>query len=405
MNIHPYIWIVTVVILVGLLMFDAFFIGRRPHVPTVKECTRYIGLYVGLAILFGIGVWWLSGARYAQEFYAGWLTEYSLSLDNLFIFLIIMEKQKVPRELQQFALLVGIMLALVLRGAFIGVGAVLISRLAWVFFLFGAYLLKVAWDVLSDFRKGGDEEGNAGESRLMGWVKSRFPTTGTWEGDRIVVRQDGQLRFTLIFFVIITLGTTDLMFALDSIPAIFGLTSEPYIVFTANVFALMGLRQLYFLLGDLLERLHYLSVGLFVLLGFIGVKLLLHAMHHYGLDGRWGVVGTLVAVVLLVLAALVGVAVYRLVTRAAARARGEAGTPARTAGAVLGVVCGVGLFAGAGWWAQSVVDTWSPTTRVAFSGEIPTLASLGVIAGTLIVTAAASLIRSARTRHRLAVVA
>jgi len=306
MNIHPYTWIITIVVLVGVLVVDALVIGRRPHVPSAKECLRYIALYVGLAILFGLGVLWLSGPKYSMEFFSGWLTEYSLSLDNLFIFLIIMEKQRVPREAQQFALLVGIMLSLVLRGGFIALGKVVIEQFAWVFFLFGLWVLHAAWGVISDFLRSDSANERADEGRIAKFLKARVPSTGTFEGDSIIVKgDDGKRRVTLMLFTIVALGTTDVMFALDSIPAIYSLTVEPYIVFTANVFALMGLRQLYFVLGTLLEKLYYLPVGLTVLLGFIGVKLILHAMHHYELDARLGFNGEIETTVSL--AVIVGI--------------------------------------------------------------------------------------------------
>lgn len=287
MNVHPYTWIITVVVLVGLLVVDAFVIGRRPHIPTPRQCLTYIGFYVGLALLFGLGIWWFSGGTYAMQFYSGWLTEYSLSMDNLFIFMVIMERQRVPRQSQQFALLVGIMLSLLLRGVFIGLGKVVIDEFAWVFFAFGLWVLHAAWGVLRDFRAKDDEQPSE-ESALTRFVMAKLPTSGTFEDDRIMVRHDGRRKFTLLFFTIIALGTTDVMFAFDSIPAIFSLTVEPYIVFTANVFALMGLRQLYFVLGALLEKLYYLPIGLTVLLTFIGAKLILHAMHHYQLDAAIG---------------------------------------------------------------------------------------------------------------------
>ena len=305
MNVHPYTWVITIVVLAGVLLVDAFVIGRRPHVPTMKECLKYIGLYVGLALVFGLGIWWFSSAQYAMQFYSGWLTEYSLSMDNLFIFLVIMERQKVPRESQQFALLVGIMVSLVLRGVFIGLGAVIIEQFAWVFLIFGVWIFHSAWGVIHDFAKGHGADAKAGEDgRFLRFVKGRLPTTDTFDGDRLMVRgDDGRRRFTLMVFTIVALGATDVMFALDSIPAIFSLTAEPYIVFTANVFALMGLRQLYFVLGSLLERLYYLPVGLTVLLAFIGAKLILHAMHHYGWDaalGFNGEIGTPVSLIIIV---------------------------------------------------------------------------------------------------------
>jgi len=289
MNVHPYTWIITIVVLVGVLVVDAFVIGRRPHVPTTKECLKFIALYVSLAILFGLGVWWFSDSRYALEFYSGWLTEYSLSMDNLFIFLVIMEKQRVPRESQQFALLVGIMISLLLRGIFIALGAVIIGQFAWVFFVFGIWIFHAAWGVFKDFLKGEDADHGAEDGRVMQFIKSRVPSTGSFERDAVVVRgDDGRLLVTLMLFTVVSLGLADVMFALDSIPAIFSLTREPFIVFTANVFALMGLRQLYFVLGALLEKLYYLPIGLTVLLSFIGVKLFLHAIHHYGWDKAMG---------------------------------------------------------------------------------------------------------------------
>jgi len=402
MNIHPYTWIVTIVILVGVLVVDAVVIGRRPHVPSTKECLKYICVYVGLALLFGVGIWLLSGAKFAQEFYAGWLTEYSLSLDNLFIFLIIMEKQRVPRHVQQFALMVGIMLSLIFRGAFIALGAVLIDRLAWVFFFFGAYLLYTAWGVLKDFRSGDGDEAKGEDGKVLRLIKAHIPTTNTWEGDKILVRRDGRVLFTLVFFTILTLGATDVMFALDSIPAIFGLTVEPYIVFTANVFALMGLRQLYFLLGDLLDRLYYLPVGLFVLLGFIGIKLLLHAMHHYNLDENAGLVGAVLLLVAIAIAVAVCVAIGRggtaLLRRAGVGARGL------TVGRIVAWIVGLAAGVAAVWevcprivdWAESL----SRHERVAFNGEIPTLVSLGGIVVILGVTAIVSVVKSVRDRAK-----
>ncbi|GAA2101212.1 TerC family protein [Microlunatus panaciterrae] len=279
MHVHLYAWIITVVVMIAVLAIDVFIIGRRPHEPSMKEAGLFIGIFVSLAVLFGFGVWAISGARYAGEFFAGWLTEYSLSIDNLFIFVIIMTKLKVPRHLQQFALMVGIILALVMRGIFIAVGAAAIDRFSWVFFLFGAFLLYTAVKLVLDYLKEEDEE--APENPAMRYVKKHFKSTDDFRGTRLTVLQDGHRLITPMLFVIIALGSTDLLFALDSIPAIYGLTQEPYLVFTANVFALMGLRQLYFLIGGLLRRLVYLSIGLSVILAFIGLKLVLHALHEY----------------------------------------------------------------------------------------------------------------------------
>ncbi|MGZ4589861.1 MAG: TerC family protein [Actinomycetes bacterium] len=276
MNVPTWLWLATIGLLVGLLAVDVFIIGRRPHEPSLRECAGAITLFVGLAVLFGIGVLVFAGGRYAGEFYAGWLTEYSLSIDNLFVFVIIMGKFAVPRKYQQTALLVGIILALVMRGVFIAVGAAAIQNFSWIFYIFGAFLLYTAVKLVTAHNE--DEEFD--ENRLLKFVERRFPATQEWHGVKLVAKVDGKKLITPMLIVILALGTTDLLFALDSIPAIYGLTKEPYLVFAANVFALMGLRQLYFLIGGLLERLVYLSVGLSVVLGFIGIKLVLEALHE-----------------------------------------------------------------------------------------------------------------------------
>jgi tellurite resistance protein TerC len=277
MHVAPWVWWTTVLLTTAILLFDVFVIGRRPHEPSRRETSVALTVYVALAVFFGIGVWLFSGGEYGGEFFAGWLTEYSLSIDNLFIFIVIMGKLAVPRELQQSALLVGIVLALVLRGLFIAVGAAAINQFSWVFYIFGAFLVITAVNLA---REGGEEEGGYDESRLVRWIRRRLPFSESWNGARLTAREDGARVFTPMFIVVLTLGVTDLLFALDSIPAIYGLTSEPYLVLTANIFALMGLRQLYFLIGDLLTRLVYLSYGLAFLLLFIGVKLVLHALHE-----------------------------------------------------------------------------------------------------------------------------
>lgn len=286
MHIHAYVWIITIAAMAAVLLFDVIVIGRRPHEPSMAECGLFIGVYVALAVLFGLGVGWFSGGRYMKEFYAGWLTEYSLSVDNLFIFLIIMGKLRVPRHLQQFALMIGIILALVFRAIFIAAGAAAIDRWSWVFFLFGGFLIYTAVKLFTDYLQH-DEEDEATENAMMRFVRRHFPATDEFHGTKLVFDADGRRLITPMLMVIVALGSTDLLFALDSIPAIYGLTEEPYLVLTANVFALMGLRQLYFLLGGLLRKLVYLSVGLSIVLAFIGVKLVLHAMHKYHLDEKW----------------------------------------------------------------------------------------------------------------------
>jgi tellurite resistance protein TerC len=277
MHVAPWVWWTTVLLTTAILLFDVLVIGRRPHEPSRRETSVALTVYVALAVFFGIGVWAFAGAQYGGEFFAGWLTEYSLSIDNLFIFIVIMGKLAVPRELQQSALLIGIVLALVLRGIFIAVGAAAINEFSWVFYIFGGFLVLTAINLA---REGGEEEGGYDEPRLVRWIRKRLPFSENWNGAKLTVREDGSRLFTPMFIVVLTLGMTDLLFALDSIPAIYGLTSEPYLVLTANIFALMGLRQLYFLIGDLLQRLVFLSYGLAFLLLFIGVKLVLHAMHE-----------------------------------------------------------------------------------------------------------------------------
>ncbi|GAA2646518.1 tellurium resistance protein TerC [Paractinoplanes durhamensis] len=277
MSVSAWVWIATLVALIAVLAVDLLIIGRRPHEPSVKESGSWVALYVGLAVVFGIGVWISAGGRYAGEFYTGWLTEYSLSVDNLFVFVIIMGRFAVPRHLQQKVLLIGIVLALVMRGLFIAAGAALIAQFSWVFYIFGAFLVYTAVNLL---KEGENDADDFNENALIRWAKRILPVSSSFEGGRMtVVTQAGKRLFTPLLIVTIAIGTTDLLFALDSIPAIFGITKEPYLVFTANIFALMGLRQLYFLLGGLLERLVYLNYGLAAVLAFIGVKLFLEALH------------------------------------------------------------------------------------------------------------------------------
>jgi tellurite resistance protein TerC len=275
MNVPSWVWFATVGGILVLLLADLALALRRPHAVEIREAALWTAFYVGVAVVFGIGMLVVSGPRYGGEFFAGWLTEYSLSVDNLFVFVIIMSRFAVPRKYQQVVLLVGILLALVMRGIFIALGAAAIARFSWVFYLFGAFLVYTAWK-LATHR---DEEEEFKENAVLRGVKRLLPTTEEYHGTRLVTKVDGKRFVTPMLIVMIAIGTTDLLFALDSIPAIFGLTQEPYIVFAANAFALMGLRQLYFLLGGLLDRLVYLGIGLSVILGFIGVKLILEALH------------------------------------------------------------------------------------------------------------------------------
>lgn len=278
MQVSQLEWIITLAVTVAILLVDVVVIGRRPHEPSVRETATALSIYIGLAVAFGLWVWFFHGSQFGLEFFAGWLTEYSLSVDNLFIFLIIMASFKVPRVYQQEALLIGIILALIFRGIFIALGAVAIEQFSWIFYLFGAFLVYTAINLARD-----TEHDDDADNVVVQFARKHLRTTDKWDGLRLWVRDNsanGARLMTPMFLVIVALGTTDLLFALDSIPAIYGLTKEPYLVFTANVFALMGLRQLYFLLGDMLKRLVYLSQGLAFILFFIGVKLILHALHE-----------------------------------------------------------------------------------------------------------------------------
>ncbi len=275
MELPVWFEVTTFVGLTVLLLADLAIVARRPHEPSVKEATLWVSFYVSLALIFGAVFWAVTNATLATEFYAGWLTEYSLSVDNLFVFVIIMARFRVPRKLQQEALMVGIIIALILRGIFILLGAAVIERFTWVFYIFGAFLVYTAINLVRHRAEEDEYEENAFIRR----IRKVLPIAKDFHGSKLRITENGKKFWTPMIIVFLALGTTDLLFALDSIPAIFGLTKEPFIVFTANVFALMGLRQLYFLLGGLLKRLVYLSLGLAVILAFIGVKLVLEAMH------------------------------------------------------------------------------------------------------------------------------
>ena len=262
------VWVITIVILVAVLAFDlALAVKNRSKVTSTKEAGIWISVYILGAIIFGATLDTTNNPAAQSEFFAGWLTEYSLSIDNVFVFIIILTKLKIDKTQAQLVLLWGIIMALVLRGAFIAAGAALINRFIAIFFVFGVFLLYTAWHLATE-KAGNDEEQ---------WKENKLITA---------LRQRGASTFTI---ALVAVGTTDLLFALDSIPAIFGLTKDPYIVFTANAFALMGLRQLYFLLGDFLNRLIYLSKGLSIILGFIGVKLIIEALHGIGIHDILGV--------------------------------------------------------------------------------------------------------------------
>ena len=272
------VWILTCVVILGLFVFDFFAHVRVPHDPTFRESAIWSSVYIALAVVFGFFIWWQWGGQFGGEYFAGYITEKALSVDNLFVFTVIMTSFAVPRPYQQKLLLIGIVMALVMRAGFIAVGAAAINTFSWVFYLFGLFLILTAVKLARESGHQREAEVER-ENRLVALVRQFVPTTETYDGDRFITRIDGKRAVTPLMLALVAIGFTDLLFALDSIPAIYGLTEEPYIVFTANAFALMGLRQLYFLIGGLLDRLVYLSAGLSIILGFIGVKLILHALH------------------------------------------------------------------------------------------------------------------------------
>ncbi len=278
MDVSALVWGLTIAGIVGLLLFDFVFHVRQAHTPTLREAAIWSSIYVGLAVVFGIGLWVFGGATMGTEYFAGYVTEKALSVDNLFVFLVIMASFKVPRADQQKVLLFGIVFALIARSAFIFAGVALINLFSWVFYVFGAILLWTAVGLL----RGGDEEDEA-DNFLIRFARRHLRTSEHYDGDKLFTIENGKRVLTPMLLVMVAIGGTDLLFALDSIPAIFGLTENPYIVFTATAFSLMGLRQLYFLIDGLLDRLVYLSYGLATILGFIGVKLVLHALHENSL--------------------------------------------------------------------------------------------------------------------------
>ena len=274
MQVTPLIWIITIAVTILFFVYEFFAHVRKPHEPSIAESARWSAFYIGLALLFGVGIGVVSGWTFGGEYFAGYLTEKALSIDNLFVFLIVMAGFAVPKMYQQKVLMVGIIIALVLRGGFIAIGAALIENFSWVFYIFGVLLLFLAYR-----QAFSSHDSNPAQGRFMKLVRRVLPVTDVYHQDRLTVREGGKRFVTPMLLTIIAIGFVDLIFAVDSIPAIYGLTNEAYIVFTTNAFALMGLRQLFFLVGGLLERLVYLAQGLAVILAFIGVKLVFHALH------------------------------------------------------------------------------------------------------------------------------
>jgi tellurite resistance protein TerC len=276
MDVPALVWWLTIVAIIALLTFDFVFHVRKAHVPTLREAAIWSALYVGIALVFGVGVWAFGGATMGTEYFAGYVTEKALSVDNLFVFLIIMTSFKVPRADQQKVLLFGIVFSLIARTGFIFLGAALINAFAWVFYLFGLILLITAGNLIKP--EGADS--HTADNVMVRLARKLFHTSDNYDGDRLFTTIDGRRAMTPMLLVMVAIGGTDILFALDSIPAIFGLTQNVYLVFTATAFSLLGLRQLYFLIDGLLDRLIYLTYGLATILAFIGVKLILHALHE-----------------------------------------------------------------------------------------------------------------------------
>ena len=279
MNVSMPVWAATVAVLVAIIGFDIWYQVKHPKEPSFKLSAIQSVIYIGLALAFTavIGAVW--GGDFASQYLAGFVTEKSLSVDNLFVFLVLFTHFAVPRALQSQALLSGIVIALIMRGAFIAVGAALISEFSWVFYLFGLFLAYTAVMLIIDTFKSGSHDDKVPGGKLTEWIQKIVPTVNEFHGGHLSIVQQGKRYLTPMALVMVAIGATDALFALDSIPAIYGLTSESYIVFTANAFALLGLRQLYFLLSGLMERLKYLAVGLSLILAWIGFKLVAHALH------------------------------------------------------------------------------------------------------------------------------
>ncbi|VXB99051.1 TerC family protein [Nocardioides sp. AX2bis] len=281
MTVPTWVWAATIALILAMLVYDFVFHTRKAHVPSLKEAAVWSAVYVGIAVVFGLVVLWFGGGTMGGEYFAGYITEKALSVDNLFVFLIIMTSFKVPREDQQKVLLFGIIFALIARTGFIFLGAALINQFAWVFYLFGLILILTAGNMLKG--EVSDDDPHDNENFMVKVARKLVRTSPEFDGDKLFTEVDGKRVLTPMLLVMVAIGGTDILFALDSIPAIFGLTQNTFIVFTATAFSLLGLRQLFFLIEGLLERLIYLSYGLAAILAFIGVKLILHALHENNL--------------------------------------------------------------------------------------------------------------------------
>jgi tellurite resistance protein TerC len=273
-------WIATLALFAVIICVDLWVIARREQEVTLRQSVGWVSLYVGLALAFGVVVALTAGGKTGAEFFSGYITEYSLSVDNLFVFVIIMTRFAVPPLAQDKVLYIGIVLSMLMRAVFILAGAALIAAASWTFYLFGVLLVYTAVTLLRD----DDDEPDFQEYKALRVLRRVLPLTRDYHDDKLTVREDGKRKYTPLVIAISAIGLANVIFALDSIPAIFGLTQDAFVIFTANAFALMGLRQLYFLVGGLLERLVYLNLGLSAILAFIGVKLIIEALHGSHID-------------------------------------------------------------------------------------------------------------------------
>jgi tellurite resistance protein TerC len=314
------VWLGTGLGFLAIVALDLVVIGRRKDAVSIRQATSWVLFYVALAALFAVGLFVFRGGTTGGEFVAGYITEYSLSVDNLFVFVIIMARFRVPAIAQDKVLYIGIVISMLLRAVFISAGAAAIAAASWVFYIFGAFLIYTAVRLAIE-GDDGDEEYQ--ENAVVRGVRRVLPVTEDYVGKHLSVRTAGRRMVTPMVVVIAAISIANVVFALDSIPAIFGLTDDPYVILTANAFALMGLRQLYFLIGGLLERVVYLNVGLAVILAFIGFKLLIEALHGSHVDALGPVhlpeIGIAASLAFILVTLVVTTAASLVKTRLAAR--------------------------------------------------------------------------------------
>jgi TerC family integral membrane protein len=312
-------WGATIGLVVLLFAFDLLVAGRRPHAVGLREAVRWAAGYVAVALLFGVVFGSIAGWKFGAQYIAGYVVEWSLSVDNLFVFVIIMSTFAVPAQHQQKVLTLGILLALIFRGVFIALGATLLDAFSFMFLIFGLALLATALQLV----RHRNEDPSVQDNALVSIARRRLPFTDRYQEGRLFGRVQGRRVLTPLFLVLVAIGSTDLLFALDSIPAIFGISREAFIVFAANAFALLGLRALFFLVSGLLDRLVYLSTGLALILAFVGVKLMLHFAHTQA--HGWPEISTALSLVVIVVILGVTTAASLVRSRSAPDARAHPG--------------------------------------------------------------------------------